>query len=679
MKPIADLDAFIETLTPEQQKRIAETQVGEILNEIMQADPNILKQFALAEELQKGSGMDFLTQQIMQNPEITAIFENVISTSAHPTATRFVRTLESQRKHLVKLQKKLVPVIEESDNLQKALGDFVDTELTRIQQRINDTIVNVMEEAKFLHPNMSPTELAEASFVALNSEYKFADDAVDLLYSQLDNEQLVSISQIRRSIIEAKFPPRHALANIERIKSGRPIVGMKGSSQEFGNLSTDLLASIELNFGGKISKVDFGTLRDYRAILNNEITLAQRAKDPETVARLMVLKGGLDKQLKAIGRRAGGKTARLYEKANKMNKEVFDKFQKGFAKVSIIEDIGNMGKMSPESFWNTWIRADSRGKAIEAADQFKKIFADKNGVIPKNIEALIIDYVAYNLNKRISLDKLDFKGIERWLGSHKTSLEQLGVWDKFDDVGRARARAEGTIENLNIERAVLEKSELSQLVKSKDIGKYIRQNLGGRNLTKLKQEIVKTGNKSAVRAFNREVWLALAEGNKTGRLDTVEGFIRDPDALLFTMLEQKEELIGALGKNHYKSLKIIADVTKRTEGNVDTLGKLAHELSKAPRGSGKALQSAFSKIRASLQGFVSPTYTVVQLLNQGVDLITSGAAIKVIEEAMYNPQYALELAEIAKTKAGRDAVRSIWLTVTLSTANLDKDDSRTED
>jgi hypothetical protein len=659
------------------QKRAAEIQVGEVFNEIMEADPNILNNIAVTEALEKELGIKLTADVAFQNPDIAAMVQNAVRTSPNKAAaTRFVRLFEAERERLRQYSNKMTPIIEKSDNLQKDLGVFLDDELTKVQNRIDETVAKAVDEAQLLHPERSHIELGEAGFTQLKVFQKEADDMVEGLYNSLDNTVEYSVSHIQAGMLKSKFSPRFAEENVRRTIAGEPVIGAKGTAQEFGGVHKDLLDSMELNFGPGTKKTDLATIRDMRAEINSFITIE---KNGETIARLMAMKKGIDNQLKIGARSARGKAATVFKQANKMREEIDIKFDSGFARIALQEDLHGIKALSPESFWKTWVQPGDAKTAVNAARQFKRIFMnDKTKKLDPVIESLVTDYVAYNLNKSISAGKLDLTGIENWLLRHETSLKELGVWNKFDDVGKAQARAtEVTIQGV-LDRREIERSILQSVIKTRNLRGFIRKEIDGGGIAEIAKKVEETGSRPAIRAFKKEVWDTLLDSANTGRLDSVEKMIKSPDTMLVKLLEHETVLRSALDNKHYEALTTLARGVRRIEGRVETFGRAADELSKGQHTSQRQMGQAFSKIRASLQGFVSPQFTAIQLANQGLDIMSSNSAVGVIEEAMYNWRYAVELAKNAKNRSGRRAIRTIWSAAAVSAANFEHDDARTE-
>ena len=646
----------------------------------MEADPNIVKNIAIAEELEKQLGIKLTADTAFQNPDIAAIVQNAVRTSPNKSAaTRLVRMFEAERSRLAQYTKEVSPIISKSDNLQKDLSKFLDGELAKVQARIDETVAKAVDEAHLLHPDRTPIELGESGFTMLKVARKEADDMVNTIYNSLDNSVTYPVNRIQAGIQKSKFSPRFAEENVRRTAQGKPAIGAKGKAQEFGGIHGDLLESLELNFGAGTKTVSLATIRDMRAEVNTFIEIAAKQGDGETVARLMAIKEGIDSQMIANARSARGKAATVFKQANKMREELDIKFDQGFAAVSLSEDLHGIGTLSPESFWKVWVRPGSDKSAVRAARQFKNIFLDeKTGKLDAVAESFVTDYVAYNLNKKTLADKLDLNGIQNWLLKHETSLREFGVWDKFNDVGKAtiladRVAVQGAMQVRDIERSILQ-----QVIKTRNLRGFIKKEIEGGGLAEIAAQIDKTGNRAAKRAFKREVWETILDTANTGKLDSVEKMIKAPDAMLATIIEHQKDLTAALGRQHYESIRTIARGVRRVEGRTDTFGRAADELSKGQHTSQRQLGQAFSKIRASLQGFVSPQFTAVQLANQGLDLMSSNAAVKVIEEAMYNWRYAKALADVSKSRAGREAVRTIWTAAAQSASNFEHDDARTD-
>jgi hypothetical protein len=676
-------------------KDAAEFQVGKWLNEIMEADPNIADNIAKVRELEQmgvlgdvinlgdnvGAGSTFLTPDVLQNPQIQAAMDAIVATG-DTTATRFARTLEAATKRVEDFADGLKPIIQASDpkNMQPTLQRYITRELDAIDRRTEAAIRKAVDEAAALRPNRSSREIGESAYVQINALEEEAIKKVDDLYNQLDNSLDYPIKQIRQSLIQAGMSPRVLAENKKRVAQGlEPIMGLKGntSSNKFmeGILETGALNFLEEG----TDRVPMIVIREWRQEINNQMRAAVRAQDWDSVTRLTTLRNGVDKQFDVMRRNAHGKARVVFKEANEMWEEVRNRFDRSHAQVMSQQFILGRNNLHPSDFSRHWIIPNKSKGAVKAAEDYRFAFGDS-----EESKVFIEESVRWELSQMKTKEgALDMPLIQRWLSDREQSLRAHGVWNKFDDVGKAsmaatEAQATGIIDKNRFLTQQFEK--LVGLSGAKNVDRYIGELVRAGRLGELRAQVAATGNEGLLRVFKQKAMNTILSESESVTVDSVGQIARNPSLLHISLEKHSDDIIRALGKDHYNDLRTISEVYKLNFGKVQTFGSRATDLAKVPVVNQQQLGRAMSKIRASLQGFVSPEYTAVQLGNQALDLLNSKVASQVLEEAMFNWKYAETLAGIAKTKAGQHALR-LFATppaAAVGLSHLQEDDARTE-
>ena len=688
--------------TDRAQKLAAEVQIGKFFNELMEADPTILKAIKSAEDLEQLiPGLDLTTANVFQNPQVQAALAKVVQTGQPTSATRYVRMLESSRARLAKFREEVSPVLNKSDpNLKTSIGKFMDDTLDAIDSRVSAAERRAIEEADLLHPERVPESIGQSGMEQMKVLEDEAQSMVDDLYQSLDPDVKYSVDHIKRALKLAQFDPKHAARNVEisaRNQVARqlaedagtlakfepePLVGLAGKTQRFGDVPDIIIDTGLLNFGKDVNKVDMASLMEWRRLVGKHERLALIAGDKDTVARLDTLRKGVDKQFDAASKRARtGKQAEVFKTANEGWTNLKARFDKAYVRLGIQRDLTSMYKFAPEDFGRKFIRPEGGANAVQSAKDFKKIFGvDKDGNLLPSAKALLIDSVAYQLSKFKEAGKgFDMRGLQGWLTKHETNLKAHGIWDTFKDVGNATALADDVGKSAVFDRKKYEKGILQAIIDSPNLDNFIRKGIRNKSLGTTGAEVRATDNMPAARAWAREVFNTVLDKADTSVIDSVGQVVKRPDEVLLTLTRHRSDLIAGIGKEHYQSLLTIGKALKMTEGTVRTFGARADEVAVTPVKNQRALGRVFSKIRASLQGFVSPQFTAVQLANQGLDVLNSRAAQNVIEEAMYDWRYARDLANLAKSREGQRALRFIGVAAIPATrAVTESDDERTE-
>jgi len=667
------------TLTESQQKRAAELRVGEIFNEWMAADPNTVNNLKTAarleREIQRATGdpnFRFTTADVLQHPEAQAAMIKIIQTGKDiQAATRYLRTMESNRKGVSKWIAGLTPVIEKGDNLQKNLDDYIGNTLNSYQKKLDAAEVKALEEAIYLHPERGPEAAGQHAIQMLDEIFEAELDKAIGIYNQIDRTKEFGVSRIRTAVKKAQFAPQN-----RQLDPSQELVGLGANDPVSEMIRIGLV-----NFGDDVKKTNIGRMLAYRRLIGKEINVARNGGNPEDAARLITIRDGIDNQFSAMEKTASvGKEARLLKKANEMRRQVGQRFESARAKVIMNKDLNGINTLAPEDVMDRFIRAERGKAASRSATLFKQMFGD-------SVEAkkLITDTVDYELSKFINSEgRLNPVRSRAWLNSHKQNLQKHGVWDQYKDVDKAELAARRAKDRFLLDRRTLESNQLNKIVKAENLSTFIGAKIKAGRIAETRALVESTGDPMALRAFKREVWDSVLRTSDTSAFDTVDQMIRNPGTFLKTIQDHADDLKRGLGEAHYKDLEKIARGLKLQEGNVGTFGIQAVREAIESHGGQQRVGRMMSKVRASMQGFVSPTYTAVQLLNEGLDHISVNAAVKTLQEASYDWRIARRLAKEFVAEQTRRASKSnalaAGLTTAITTENyLGQDDARTEE
>lgn len=653
--------------TENAQKRLGEVRVGEFLNEVAEADGiNMAAQAKKVAAIEAETGVKAFTPDLFQNPDLQAGFEKIVQTG-HLTATKYNAVLMASRQRLQTYIDKMSPVLSKGQTLQDDLNKFLNEEFVKLDTRLERVERAALEEAMILNPNRSAQDIGETGIEMVKLLEREALDKADALYKALDDGVKLPTNLIDSGAQQAKLNPSFREANIARIMRGEEITDLKGVA--LNPQVQNLVDVAELNFGKGNPKATLGQIVQFRRMVQDEFRLAAIHGDSDTTLRLGRMLDGVDKQLAKAAKspRLAGQQAKALQEANASYTALKTRFDKSFEIVGIQKDLSSMYTVAPEDFARKFIRPESRVKSIESAKAFNSIYEGD-----PQAKALLSDSVKLQLSKLKKGDNLNPAAVSKWLQNHKANLQAHGLWDEFKDIPTTIARLDDSRLAVGMDRKLWERSQLVKVAKVDDVSGLITAKMKSNKLAPLAKEI-KDATPAGHRALVREVWDNLLLKSESGALDSgvvndsgelVRNIIRTPDTMLAALRNHGDDIKQVVGDKHFKSLTTIAEQVKILEGRLPTQGAKAIPEAAFTPPNQKALQSAFSKIRASLQGFVSPQFTAVQLANQGLDVLNSNAAQHVLEEAMYNPEYAAKLAAIAKTAAGKEALRTIWLQTT---------------
>lgn len=671
---LVDLARSKLVLTPAAQKLAAEIKFGELLNEVMEADPAVLRSIRRAEELEKLTGIKFTMDEVFQNPDIQSAVNSIIKTGSDLSQTRYLRMLESSRERINQIIKELEPVINKSDNLKTSLSNFMTKKFGEIDDRVLAAERRAVEEADLLHPERTPESIGQSGMEQMRILEEEAQEVAEALLKPLVGETPVQVNHIKASLQLAKHDPRFAAKNVAREAEGLDPVGLAG--REFGDIPEIILQVGRENFGKDINKVDIAALMEWRRLIGKHERLAGIAGDTDTLVRLDFLRKGVDRQFAAASRGSRvGKAATTIKEFNKQWTAFKTRFDRAYERLGIQKDLTSMYKFAPEDFWKKFIRPESAKQASESVRLFKQIFGDTPAA-----KALIVDSVAYQLSKFKTDKGFDMRAMQGWLNRHKVSLKKHGVWDQFKDVGQATVKAEEFGQAAIVSRKEFEKSDLQALLNTNNIRGEIQKHLRNGTLGRASADIRAMGKMPASRAWTREVWNTILSKGDTGGIDTFENMVRNPNAILKVLMDNKKDIIAGIGNAHYKNLLTIAKTVNLKEGTVRTIGKgsFARKFG-ADEFDEETIAKGTSKVYAAARQFVSPQFAFFSIARQGVHIVNSRAARNVLEEAAYDWRYAKKLADAAKTREGRQAMRVLGIAAIPATRDvINQDDERTE-
>jgi hypothetical protein len=665
------------TLGPEHVKRAAELEVGKYFSMLMEMDPNSMRSIQEGRRIMQKTGVDLSTQELLQNPNLQATLE-LLQGTGDTVATTMLARLQAATKRTNKFVTDVAPILNPrtGKNIQPPLRKFLSRELDAIDKRYEKILRDSADEIETLRPTRSEREIGESALIQLEELKDEALKKAEHMYDQLDNNTQYSVKQIQAGMKKAELGRTARKTEIKDLEAGRqPTPPLE---QPNDSLLQAALDTAERNFGGDIKKTSLLRMREFRQSLNQLISQARKNGNDDVVERLGQMKRGVDRQLSVARGANTGVARQTFKEANRFYKGVNDRFERSFAAMMTQKDMMGVNTFHPEDFSKHWIRPSTRKSSIQVAKDFKKAFGDT-----PRARALIEDSVSGELNKVLddaggAADLPTLRKIESYLIKRKDSLKAHGVWDKFNTSEKALARAkQGSVSRL-LSKKQFEEEEFMQVIgltKADDVLGFLQRKMQAGRLGELRKQIGVTAkdqmDSPQLRGYKRLVWDMVVAQSETGTRFGDDLISRQPDKLLDTVLTHKDDLVGALGKDHVENLEVLGRLYKRQfgRGGVETIKKAAaDELGRVSGINQRQIGRAFSKIRASLQGFVSPQFTALQLANQAFDIINSGVAHRVLESALTDPDMALTLARLANEQAGRQMLRAIGVAAIPSTA-----------
>ncbi|HDZ50137.1 MAG TPA: hypothetical protein ENH69_02825 [Candidatus Aerophobetes bacterium] len=156
--------------------------------------------------------------------------------------------------------------------------------------------------------------------------------------------------------------------------------------------------------------------------------------------------------------------------------------------------------------------------------------------------------------------------------------------------------------------------------------------------------------------------------------------VRNPDAILKTLIDNRNDIIAGIGRSHYKNLLVVGKAIKLKEGAVTNFGKsnAFRELG-TDSSAEEQVAKGMSKLYAAARGFISPAWSITSIARQGVHIINSKAARNVLEEMFYDWKYAVRLAKESRSRTGIESMKMLGIAAIPSTRDMiNQEDERTD-
>lgn len=675
------------TLGSAYSQHAADLQVGDLLNFIAEVDPNFVRNVEGGRRLVSQTGAELTFDQIAQNPELTRTIETLMVTQPG-TASILMNRQQQATEGLNKFIDEVAPLVNRRDPItperfQRELREFTTKKLDEIEQESNRLVRESVESLNPLRPSSTPEEIGETAMVHLEVRRSADMRKAEQLYDKLPNEKMYPVKWIEIGMERAKFSKLQREAIEAAAKSGREVP----IPLEYSTVPKLIQELWDVNFAGK-DTVSLLQIREFRRIINNEIASAQRAGDTDLVNRLIQIRGGrdqkgrllrygIDKQLDVIRLGERGQARTLLKEANDFYEGVRDVYDRSLASIMTQRRM-SMNTFYPEDFSRMWIRPSDKKASVRVARDYVEAFGDS-----ERAKSFIRDSAAGEIFKILDdaqsttgINEGTFNRVQVWLNRHEQNLRAHGIWDDFNTVEKAIDAGRRGARMLPVNRQHFENVEFAQLIGLRDVDNipaFIRSKLDAGRLGDVSAQVKRTKNKPAIRAFNRFAFDSILDSAKPVGIDNTEQLIRNPDKLLIVINQQEKQLVEALGRNHVESLRTIGRVWKRQFGQPTIRTKsqtaFADELGRQARFGQSQMGRVFSKIRASMQGFVSPEFTAIQLANQAFDIINANVAHNVLRDTILNPDKAAELMALARTESGRRMIRVIGVAAMPATAS----------
>ncbi|KKL19426.1 hypothetical protein LCGC14_2465580, partial [marine sediment metagenome] len=437
------------------------------------------------------------------------------------------------------------------------------------------------------------------------------------------------------------------------IPDGTVLAAREIPGNEFGGLPTFIR---EMMIGAENSgpTATASRLRSWRRAFNNELKLQYAAGNYDNAARIRNVIEGIDKQFDVAPGLMQGNAKQALNKANQFRKEVNDKLSVGFTKEFLKRDSAGRSIIAPEDFNRYWIRQSGQQGRIEAAKEYQRLFGRS-----RQAKDLIVQSVYSSIRNlpRNELNHLDHRTVQRWLLQRRDNLRAHGVWNRVKNISNTAEAAFRTRRSNELMVKDLENSILGEVVKTDDVSGWISNKIKNNQMEQARRQVAGTKDPAAMRAWTRAVWDEIMSRGHTKGRDTLEQVIQDADSMVdvLTNPKNKIDLVKGLGREHYNNALIVAKASRATEDVFPTFGT-APPGESLTRETKDFVRRSLSKIRASMQGFVSVPFTTLQVAQEGVMRLDTHTAQKLFQEVMYDPALALKLAKIARTKNGKKAL-----------------------
>lgn len=310
-----------------------------------------------------------------------------------------------------------------------------------------------------------------------------------------------------------------------------------------------------------------------------------------------------------------------------------------------------------ESVANAFFKSDSAADAQRAAQQFRQIYGDDPAAV-SNLQAAVLDDYRTSVMRD---GKIDPRLAENWMRQHESVLREFPNLNVTPATLTARSR------ELAERVKQIESQSLTRVLQSYDRGAQTSDDVLKsliRDPRKMQQFLSRNhNNEEAVAGLRRALWDV---GAASDNLDT---FLNNPGIKLAFSAEHRKNLRTLF------EARMMAQLVEEPGGQPlrpnpsEGFEKILH----------MGIPQLASRIFAVQSGRTGYNFVMTEILSRALRGYSEKQAVTLLNEAMYNPEVARDLAAFAgvraPSKAGTNRLNS-WLFTLGVDANTQEDQPR---
>jgi hypothetical protein len=608
-------------------------------------EPQTLQNMAKAREINElakertGRAFEFTTSQKSRDPGLRQAELALWETGDRRTLLERGRMppdeLENMQRRLAnELEQGLAPQGLSPALAQEKAANTINIEVAKATDKINDAVVRAIDEYDTVLPGVDMSMVGAAAQQRLDRVMKVVDWKTQRLYAPIANVSLPS-NHIQSAAKAARF------SHLE---------GVDG-------LPEDIQRIFNNNFA-KGHKTTIGKVREFNSLLHETWRRASKDGYDDLSRRLGIMMEGVQKQLRAAERMGGfsGQQATRLRTANRYVRETSAIYKVGATRLASAKNIQGLESVGPEDITRLYIRPNSGKEAFTAAKQFKAALGESEKA--RNL----IRQTYYLMLKDVARDKsgaFNYTKVENFVNRYSNNLKEFGLLDEFRDTATLASRAQNTTITQSAKIKDIQKSAYAKFAEADDPVRHVANALSSGRIARLTREVQLKGSQAVQQGYRRSIWDAVVGRARPGATDPMGNMLLNPGRLTRQLKDNKDELRKALGKEHYANLETLSDIWRFSSpagGQGANAFRIAAAASEAP----VIFNRMIFTVRRMLQGFVSRQFTAAELARFGVQDLGNKQARKIIEQVLYDPQYARELAQVSRTKQGKRLVRSLY-------------------
>ena len=391
-----------------------------------------------------------------------------------------------------------------------------------------------------------------------------------------------------------------------------------------------------------INPIKFSELRKLRSQVIAEVKTARGSATPndQYIRRLKMLQDGIEDNIDTLSERTD-RAGELYRQASSYYLEFSGKFKQGT--VADVLARGRRGEETRIALANIASEFDS----LDGIDAFRRAVGSNQTAATAMKDYYSMDLL--NKSKDPLTGELSAKRAMGWLARNTGKLKKLGIYDEFSNVAKMQIKADQSVKYLD----VYNKSTAGSILNA-DIDNMVSEAFSGsKNYAQsaAKLMVLAKGNKAAEAGLKKAFADNIIKQSETTTTDffqmggeTVSDieFTRSL-AKLTNQIKKYAPAMKVIYRDEPEKVKALMNVWKA----YNTISRTA----KSPIGGGSDTAELSFKIIDILGGSALPgKWQILQKARSIIDSHGKHSAELFLRRAMFDPEYAIVLQNIAKGK-----------------------------